>query len=158
MLAPCIFYCVLQDYRERPNHRSGNRAPLTGILPFRLLSPHPVPKIVQPSHVFVGARLDPLCSRHVFSIVFCGILANGRNTEVEIAHPSQEFCLSGYFGPRRWALASQFVKRSLASRRWPPGATRDGIKNATRDREVGVRPFHDHGPVEDDAGDHQKLS
>ena len=60
-------------------------------------------------------------------LCFCGILANGRNTEVEIAHPSQEFGLSGYFGPRRWALAGQFTRanRSLASRRWPPGATRD---------------------------------
>ena len=32
------------------------------------------------------------------------------------------------------------------------------LKNATRDRKVGIRPFNDHGPVEDDAGGHhQKL-
>ena len=80
MLAPCIFYCDLWDSRKRPNHRNGNRAPLTGILPLRLLSPHPVSKITHPSRGSVGAGLDPLCSRHAFSIVFCGILVNGRTT------------------------------------------------------------------------------
>ena len=71
MLAPRILYCVFVGFSraaEPPKWKSCTphrdlAFPATFLF-------HPVPKNVQPSQVFVGAGLDPLCSRHAFSIVF----------------------------------------------------------------------------------------
>ena len=62
--------------------------------------------------------LIPYARAMHFSMCFCRILTNGRTTEVDIVNPSKEFCLSGYFGPCRWASAGQITCATTRYPRW----------------------------------------